>query len=127
MAKKKQASARKRAGTEDENVDFEAALAEIEQIVAHLESGELGLSDSLDKYEVGVRQLKRCHQLLDAAEQRVSLLSGFDAEGNAITEPIDEGSIGKPARGKSNNESSNTGPNSRRSESGGVDGSPGLF
>ena len=58
--------------------------------MAKLESGELGLTESLEEYETGIKQLKRCHTLLDAAEQRVSLLSGFDAEGNPIAPPMDE-------------------------------------
>ena len=86
MAKKKANPAKKRT---DKGADFEASLAEVEQIVARLESGELGLTESLEQYEKGIKQLKRCHGLLDAAEQKVSLLSGFDADGNPITEPMD--------------------------------------
>ncbi len=74
----------------EDEFDFESSLAEVEKIVAKLESGELGLSESLEQYETGIKQLKRCHALLDAAEQRVSLLSGFDAEGNPIAPPMDE-------------------------------------
>jgi exodeoxyribonuclease VII small subunit len=86
MAKKKANPAKK---STEKGLDFEASLAEVEQIVARLESGELGLSESLQQYETGIKQLKRCHGLLDAAEQKVSLLSGFDADGNPITEPLD--------------------------------------
>lgn len=71
-------------------VDFEHSLREVEQIVALLESGELGLTESLNQYETGVRELKRCHALLEAAEQKVCLLSGFDADGNPITEPLND-------------------------------------
>jgi exodeoxyribonuclease VII small subunit len=65
-------------------------LAAVERIVARLESGELGLTESLEQYEQGIQQLKHCHALLAAAEQKVSLLSGFDADGNPITAPLDE-------------------------------------
>jgi len=87
MAKKKAAGSQKMS---DAPPDFEASLADVEKIVASLESGELGLSESLQHYETGIKQLKRCHKLLDAAEQKVSLLSGFDSDGNPITEPIDQ-------------------------------------
>lgn len=73
----------------DDGPDFENSLAEVERIVAGLESGELDLTESLQQYETGIKQLKRCHAMLDSAEQKVSLLSGFDADGNPITEPID--------------------------------------
>jgi len=87
MAKKKSSTSPAKqndAGT----IDFEASLADVEQIVSRLESGELGLTESLEQYETGIKQLKQCHALLDAAEQRVSVLSGFDADGNPLTQPL---------------------------------------
>jgi len=92
MAKKRAASGKSRRRKAEEP-DFESALSEVEEIVAALESGELGLSESLDRYEQGIKSLKRCHALLEAAEQRVSLLAGFDADGNPITEPFDETTV----------------------------------
>jgi exodeoxyribonuclease VII small subunit len=69
---------------------FEESLAELETIVGELESGKLGLSDALARYEQGVRHLKSCQQLLERAERRIELLSGVDAEGNPITHPLDD-------------------------------------
>src|SRR5262245_61123309 len=69
---------------------FEDSLAELESIVAELESGKLGLSDALGRYEQGVRHLKACQQLLQRAERRIELLSGVDADGNPITQPLDD-------------------------------------
>lgn len=88
MAKKR--SSKRAVERQEAEFDFETSLAEVEQIVAKLESGELGLTESLEQYETGIKQLKRCHALLDAAEQRVSLLSGFDAEGNPVAPPIEK-------------------------------------
>ena len=75
-------------------VDFEASLAEIEKIVMQLEGGDLGLAESLEQYGRAIHRLKECHQLLQHAEQRISLLSGFDAEGNPLTEPLEDGETG---------------------------------
>jgi exodeoxyribonuclease VII small subunit len=99
MAKKRSTP---RSGKQDdpERVDFESSLAEVERIVARLESGELGLTESLQDYETGIGQLKRCHALLDAAEQRVSVLSGFDADGNPLTAPLSS-PVSKTTRGPS--------------------------
>ncbi len=72
---------------------FEAALSELEAIVHQLEEGELGLAESLGKYEQGVKHLKHCYQLLKAAEQKIELLSGVDASGAAITEPFRDESL----------------------------------
>ena len=85
MAKKK--TARKRSANQEDDPDFEAALSEVEQIVTELESGELGLTQSLEQYETGIKRLKQCHKLLDQAAQRVTFLSGFDADGNPIVRP----------------------------------------
>jgi exodeoxyribonuclease VII small subunit len=69
---------------------FEESLAELEKIVAELESGELGLSEALAHYEDGVKHLKSCQQLLERAERKIELLSGVDADGNPITEPFED-------------------------------------
>ncbi len=86
MAKKKKASS---TDPSKDDIRFESALAEVEQIVDELESGEAGLTESLAHYETGIKRLKQCHQLLQAAERRITLLSGFDADGNPVTEPLD--------------------------------------
>jgi exodeoxyribonuclease VII small subunit len=69
---------------------FEESLGELESIVGELESGKLGLSDALARYEEGVKHLKSCHQLLERVERKIEILSGMDAEGNPITQPFDE-------------------------------------
>ena len=55
------------AAADSQQLNFEDSLLQVEQIVARLEGGQLGLSESLEQYEAGIRKLKRCHQLLDAA------------------------------------------------------------
>src|SRR5262249_23323587 len=72
---------------------FEESLEELEKIVAELESGKLGLSDALVRYEEGVKHLTGCQQLLEMAERKIELLSGVDADGNPITEPFVEGDV----------------------------------
>lgn len=69
---------------------FEEALEDLKTIVHDLETGQLGLSESLDRYESGIKGLKQCHQILEETERKIELLSGFDAEGNPIKEPFDE-------------------------------------
>jgi exodeoxyribonuclease VII small subunit len=83
--------AKKKTTSRDEcAASFEQSLEELEKIVAELESGKLGLSEALARYEQGVKHLKGCQELLEQAERRIELLSGFDADGNPITEPFDE-------------------------------------
>ena len=67
---------------------FEEAIAEVRDVVTRLESGEISLGDALDAYEEGVASLKSCQSVLQAAESKITLLSGFDADGNPIMEPM---------------------------------------
>jgi exodeoxyribonuclease VII small subunit len=69
---------------------FEQALEEVEEIVSKLEGGKLELAQSLDEYQRGIGTLKECYELLADAERRITLLSGFDADGNPVTEPFEE-------------------------------------
>ena len=55
--------------------DFEAALAELEQIVERLEQGELSLEESLRQFERGVELTRSCQKALRQAEQKISVLS----------------------------------------------------
>ena len=55
-------------------IDLEKALAELEEIVAQLETGELPLEKSLKQFERGVRLSRDCQAALKDAEQRVQAL-----------------------------------------------------
>jgi exodeoxyribonuclease VII small subunit len=55
---------------------FGEALAELETIVAQLESGQLELEDSLDRYERGVGLLKTLQGRLAEAQLKVTALIG---------------------------------------------------
>ena len=54
--------------------DYESALAELETIVAEMESGQLPLEASLAAYTRGAELLQYCRQQLAAAEQQVKIL-----------------------------------------------------
>ncbi len=55
---------------------FEAGLAELEAVIAALESGTAPLEDSLGKYQRGVELLRYCESRLADAEQRIRILEG---------------------------------------------------
>lgn len=56
--------------------DFETALAQLEALVAKMESGTLPLDESLAVYEQGVELARICQRRLDHAEQQVKVLQG---------------------------------------------------
>ena len=61
-----------------DQLTYEAALAELEGIVAALENEQRSLDESMSLYERGQALLKRCTELLDQAELKVTQLSGSD-------------------------------------------------
>jgi len=63
------------APTKPEDMDFEAALAELEALVGELEAGDQPLEKSLAAFERGVALTRRCQAALRAAEQKVEILS----------------------------------------------------
>ena len=54
---------------------FEDSLAELEALVERMESGELSLEDSLSAFERGIALTRNCQQALQAAEQKVEILT----------------------------------------------------
>ena len=76
----------------DDSPSFEEELARLESTVRELEEGQLGLGESLQRYEQGVKHLSRCYQLLERAEQKIELLVKVDSDGNERTEPFSEAS-----------------------------------
>lgn len=67
---------------------YEAAMAELEQVVADMESGKLTLEDSLAAYKRGAELLGFCRARLEDAQQQVrvlddGVLKDFSASGDA--------------------------------------------
>ncbi len=54
---------------------FEAALAELEQIVDQLEKGAVSLDDSIKLYERGEALKTHCDELLKNAEMRIEKIT----------------------------------------------------
>ena len=54
---------------------FEAALAELEEIVDHLEKGAVALDELIRLYERGEALKKRCDELLKNAEMRIEKIT----------------------------------------------------
>jgi len=88
-------------GAEPAVPTFEEALAELENIVTDLEDGELGLADSMARYEQGVKHLRGCYGLLESAQRKIELLTGMAEDGTARTVPFDDaGTLEQVEKGK---------------------------
>lgn len=67
---------------------FSEIFDELEACIEQLESGDLELEDSLERYSQGVRLLAKLHEKLDASEVIIKELSGKierDAEEDATS------------------------------------------
>jgi len=73
MAKKKQ--------------QFETALRQLEEIVAHMESGELPLDECVEYYERAVKLAEMCTKELEAARRRIEQVR-LNEKGEVVTEPL---------------------------------------
>jgi exodeoxyribonuclease VII small subunit len=72
---------------EDKQKTFEESVADLEKIVAAIESGQIGLEESLARYEQGMELVRRCRGILDRAEKRIEQLTQT-AEGLSA-QPLD--------------------------------------
>jgi exodeoxyribonuclease VII small subunit len=58
-----------------EKKSFEQSLEELESLVSNLEQGDLGLDESINKFEEGVKLYKFCKDQLGKAEKKITKLS----------------------------------------------------
>ena len=70
-----------------EKTGFEASLAELEALVARMESGELPLDEALRSFERGVALTRECQTALQAAQLRVQQL--VERPEGTATEPFE--------------------------------------
>ena len=72
-----------------EEVSFEENMERLEKIVAELEKGELNLDDSVKKFEEGINISKKCNDILEKAEKKITILLKTDddiSEKNFVAE-----------------------------------------
>jgi len=69
-------------------LDFEAAIKELENLVERMEQGDQNLEQSLKDFERGVELTRTCQQALKQAEQKVQTLLAQNAEADLV--PFDD-------------------------------------
>jgi len=68
---------------------FEAAMAELEQVVSQLEGSQVALDQSIKLYERGEALKKHCEKKLKEAEEKVAQITlGADGQPNG-TKPVE--------------------------------------
>lgn len=61
-------------------MNFEDTIKKLETIANELETGDLNLDESVEKFEEGMKLSKQCTKMLDEAEKRISILIKKDGE-----------------------------------------------
>ena len=74
--------------SKDNLKDFEKSLQQLEKIVGNMESGELGLEESLAQFEKGIMLARSCQDTLTNAELRVDQL--IEKSGLQQTTPFED-------------------------------------
>jgi exodeoxyribonuclease VII small subunit len=60
--------------SDKEPKNFEAAVAELDQLVEKMEAGQLPLEESIASYQRGTELLRYCERVLADAEARIQVL-----------------------------------------------------
>lgn len=60
---------------------FEDALAKLDEIVDAMESGQIGIEESVTRYEEAMQLAAHCRSILEHAEQRIRVIESDQAGG----------------------------------------------
>ena len=55
-------------------MSFEDIMKSLESIANELESGKLNLDESVEKFEEGIKLSKKCNEILEEAEKKITVL-----------------------------------------------------
>lgn len=64
-------------------IHFEEAMKQLETIASELEKGDLDLDQSVARFEEGMKLSKKCSELLEDAEKRITIVL---KDGNTVKE-----------------------------------------
>ena len=70
-----------------EKMTFKEALSKLEETVKELESEQISLEESLEKFELGIKLSSLCLKKLNEAEKKIEELTR-DADGKLVTKEL---------------------------------------
>ncbi|WP_202901856.1 exodeoxyribonuclease VII small subunit [Thermogemmatispora carboxidivorans] len=71
-----------------DELTFEEAFQQLEEAVLTLQNGQLPLAKAIEQFELGMRLVHYCDDLLQRAELRVRQLT-VDGEGLPVAQPLE--------------------------------------
>ncbi len=66
---------------------FEEALKQLETLARQIEQGQIGLEESITKYEEGMALVKQCRDILSKAELKIQQIQQ-KADGSVTTKKV---------------------------------------
>ena len=72
--------------TKTRRPSFEEAVDQLEQIIEGIESGDVGLEESVAHYEKGIKLINHCRTILDTAEKKIAELTADAGGGLSVEE-----------------------------------------
>lgn len=63
-----------------EEMNFEETMEKLEQIATTLEKGDLSLEESLMQFEEGMKLSKKCNEILENAQKKITILLSKEGE-----------------------------------------------
>jgi len=69
-------------------IRFEDAMKRLDEIVEAMDSGKIGIEESIDRYEEAMKLAAQCRGILDECEQRIRKIQ-FDSSGQPQQQPFD--------------------------------------
>lgn len=63
-----------------EDKNFEELMNDLEIIANELEKGDLNLEESITKFEEGMKLSKKCNEIIEKAENKITILIQKDGE-----------------------------------------------
>ena len=76
------------AKAKEKPLKFEQAIEQLETLIDQVESGDVGLEESLVHYERGMKLIQQCRQILSKAERKIAELT-VDQKGRLKMPPGD--------------------------------------
>ena len=58
----------------DTDLNFEVAIKQLEEIATELEKNDLNLDKAVEKFEEGIKLSKKCNDMLEKAEKKITIL-----------------------------------------------------
>lgn len=59
-------------------IQLEEAFSQLEDVIAKMQSGELTLEQSFQKYEEGMKLIQSCHSAIDKVEKKLQVIEGVE-------------------------------------------------